>query len=251
MNRNATHPAYASTADGHIEMTADMTDKTNKSTVDETFNVFILLEHEFFVGAETGELDNLKDTYSTFTKSVVLLFHGDYNKSEVHSALIVAEDHLTIILEDSTNLEETCLRFIGRAINFIKRYINRIGEWIENHQPGNGEIGVVKATVSQEGINIEKESAINWDGKFTEIVELIYAMLLSGKVSTETDAEFIRGIFHLLGIKKTMTDYYKALKKIEEKHPKDDDAPGRCKLLSQLLGDTERELQRRYLGKAA
>ena len=48
-----------------------------------------------------------------------------------------------------------------------------------------------------------------------------------------------------------MTDYYKALKKIEEKHPKDDDAPGRCKLLMQLLDDTERELQRRYLGKAA
>lgn len=251
MNRNATLAAYGSTADGHIEMTADMTDKTNKSTVDETFNVFILLEHEFFVEAETGELHNLKDTYSTFTKSVVLLFHGDYNKSEVHSALIVAEDHLTIILEDSTNLEESCLRFIGRAINFIKRYINRIGEWIENHQPGNSEVSVVKAIVSEEGINIDKESAINWDGKFTEIVELVCALLLSGKVSTETDAEFIRGIFHLLGIKKTVTDYYKTLKKIEEKHPKDDDAPGRCKLLTQLLGDTEKELQRRYLGKAA
>lgn len=252
MNRNATQPACDScTADGHIGMTADMTDKTNKSTVDETFNVFILLEHEFLAGAETGELDTLKDTYSTFTKSIVLLFHGDYNKSEVHSALIVAEDHLTIILEDSTNLEENCLRFIGRAINFIKRYINRIGEWIENHQPENSEVGVLKATVSEDGINIEKESAINWDGKFTEIVELVCALLLSGKVAAETDAGFIRGIFHLLGIKKTVTDYYKALKKIEEKHPKDDDAPGRCKLLSQLLGDTERELQRRYLGKAA
>lgn len=251
MNSNATHPAYASTADGHIEMTADMTDKTNKSTVDETFNVFILLEHEFFVGAETGELDNLKDTYSTFTKSVVLLFHGDYNKSEVHSALIVAEDHLTIILEDSTHLGENCLRFIGRAINFIKRYINRIGEWIQTHKSGNSEVDVLKATVSEEGINIEKESVINWDGKFTEIVELVCALLMSGKIAAETDAEFIRGIFHLLGIKKTVTDYYKTLKKIEEKHPKDDDAPGRCKLLSQLLCDTERELQRRYLGKAA
>lgn len=251
MNRNTTHPVCLGTGDGHIGMTADMTDKTNKSTADETFNVFILLEHEFLAGAETGELDNLKDTYSTFTKSIVLLFHGEYNKSEVHSALIVAEDHLTIILEDSTHLEESCLRFIGRAINFIKRYINRIGEWIENHQPENNEVGVVKATVSKEGINIEKESAINWDGKFTEIVELVCALLLSGKVAAETDAEFIRGIFHLLGIKKTVTDYYKALKKIEEKYPKDDEAPGRCKLLSHLLCDTERELQRRYLGKAA
>lgn len=252
MNRNTTQPTCDSgAANGHIGMTADMTDKTNKSPVDESFNVFILLEHEFLAGAETGELDNLKNTYSTFTKSVVLLFHGDYNKSEVHSALIVAEDHLTIILEDSTHLGENCLRFIGRAINFIKRYINRIGEWIENHNPENIKVDVVKATVSEDGINIEQESAINWNGKFTEIVELVCALLMSGKIAAETDAEFIRGIFHLLGIKKTVTDYYKTLKKIEEKHPKDDDAPGRCKLLSQLLGDTERELQRRYLGKAA
>lgn len=251
MNRNTIHPAYNSTVDGHIEMTADMTDKTNKSTVDETFNVFILLEHEFFAGIETGELDNLKDTYSTFTRTVVMLFHGDYNKSEVHSAFIVAEDHLTVILEDSTNLEESYLRFIERAINFIKRYINRIGEWIESHPLKEGEVSVVKATVSGDDVNIDETTTINWDGKFTEIVELTYSLLLSGKVATETDAEFIRGIFHLLGIKKTVTDYYKALKKIEEKHPKDDDAPGRCKLLSQLLGDTERELQRRYLGKAA
>ena len=252
MNRNTTQPTCDNgAADGHIGMTADMTEKTNKSPVAESFNVFILLEHEFLAGAETGELDNRKDTYTTFTKSIVLLFHGDYNKSEVHSALIVAEDHLTIILEDSTHLEENCLRFIGRAINFIKRYINRIGEWIENHNPESIEVDVVKATISEEGINIEKESVINWDGKFTEIVELVCALLMSGKIAAETDAEFIRGIFHLLGIKKTMTDYYKTLKKIEEKHPKDDDAPGRCKLLSQLLCDTERELQRRYLGKAA
>lgn len=54
MNRNTTHPVCLGTADGHIGMTADMTDKTNKSTADETFNVFILLEHEFFVGAEHG-----------------------------------------------------------------------------------------------------------------------------------------------------------------------------------------------------
>lgn len=194
MNRNTTHPVCLGTADGHIGMTADMTDKTNKSTADETFNVFILLEHEFLAGAETGELDNLKDTYSTFTKTVVMLFHGDYNKSEVHSALIVAEDHLTVILEDSTHLEESYLRFIERAINFIKRYINRIGEWIESHPLKEGEVAVVKATVSGDEININGATTINWDGKFTEIVELIYALLLSGKVSTETDAEFIRGI---------------------------------------------------------
>lgn len=251
MDNNSTQPACDNVAKGHIETTAGMTDTTHKSPVDESFNVFILLEHEFLARIETGELDNLKDTYSTFTKTVVMLFHGDYNKSEVHSALIVAEDHLTVILEDSTHLEESYLRFIERAINFIKRYINRIGEWIESHPLKEGEVTVVKATVSGNEINIEEAATINWSGKFTEIVELVYALLLSGKVNTETDAEFIRGIFGLFGIKKAMTDYYKALKKIEEKHPKEDDAPGRCKLLKQLLDDTEKDLQKKYLGKAA
>ena len=74
MNRNATQSAYDSTADGHIGTTADMTDKPNESTVDETFNVFILLEHEFFVGAETGELDNLKDTYSHLPRALFCSF---------------------------------------------------------------------------------------------------------------------------------------------------------------------------------
>lgn len=251
MDNNSTQPACDSVAKGHIATTSGMTDTIHKPPVDESFNVFILLEHEFLAGIETGELDNLKDTYSTFTRTVVMLFHGDYNRSEVHSAFIVAEDHLTVILEDSTHLEESYLRFIERAINFIKRYINRIGEWIESHPLKEGEVAVVKAKVSGDEINIDGATTISWDGKFTEIVELIYALLLSGKVAAETDAEFIRGIFHLLGIKKTVTEYYKALKKIEEKHPKDDEAPGRCKLLSHLLCDTERELQRRYLGKAA
>lgn len=251
MDNNSTQPACDSVAKGHIATTSGMTDTIHKPPVDESFNVFILLEHEFLAGIETGELDNLKDTYSTFTRTVVMLFHGDYNRSEVHSAFIVAEDHLTVILEDSTHLEESYLRFIERAINFIKRYINRIGEWIESHTLKEGEVAVVKATISDDEIKIDEATTISWDGKFTEIVELIYALLLSGKVSTETDAEFIRRIFHLLGIQKTVTDYYKALKKIEEKHPKDDDTPGRCTLLMRLLGDTERELQRRYLGKAA
>lgn len=251
MDNSSTQPACDSVAKGHIATTSGMADTIHKPPVDESFNVFILLEHEFLAGIETGELDNLKDTYSTFTRTVVMLFHGDYNRSEVHSAFIVAEDHLTVILEDSTHLEESYLRFIERAINFIKRYINRIGEWIEQHPLKEGEVAVVKATVSDNEIKIDEATTISWDGKFTEIVELVCALLMSGKVAAETDAEFIRGIFHLLGIKKTVTDYYKTLKKIEEKHPKDDDTPGRCKLLMQLLCDTERELQRRYLGKAA
>ena len=241
---------YDDVANGHIELTAGMTEN-NKSLVCESLNIFILIEHEFFIGVEAGELDNLKDTYATFTKAIVMLFHGSHNKSEVHSALIVAEDHLTVILEDYTHLDADFLRFVERAIKFIKRYIDRIGEWVKNNPMSDGEVAIVTASVSEDSATIEDVSSIQWEGKFTELVELVFALIISGKISSETDAEFIRAIFHVLGIKKSLTDYYKALKKIEEKHPKEDDAPGRCKVLMQLLHDTEKELQRRYLGKAA
>lgn len=250
MAHNSTQPLCDSVANGHIERTIDMTEN-NKSLVNESLNIFLLIEHEFFIGVESGELDNLKDTYATFTKSIVMLFHGSHNKSEVHSALIVAEDYLTIILEDSTHLDGNFLRFVERAIKFIKRYIVRICEWVRYHSLIRGEASMSAATISETEISDKEVSSIQWEGKFTELVELVFALIISGKVSAETDAEFIRTIFLSLGIKKSLTDYYKALKKIEEKHPKEDDAPGRCKVLVQLLQDTEKELQRRYLGKRA
>lgn len=250
MAHNSTQPLCDSVAEGHIETTVGMTGN-NKSLVSESLNMFILIEHEFFIGVEAGELENLKDTYATFTKAIVMLFHGSHNKSEVHSALIVAEDYLTIILEDSTHLDENFLRFVGRAIKFIKRYIDRIGEWVKDNPLNDGEVAIVSATVSDDSIAVEEVSSIQWEGKFTELVELVLALLISGKVSSETDAEFIRTIFRIFGVKKSLTEYYKALKKIEEKTPKDDDVPGRCKVLVQLLQDTEKELQRRYLGKRA
>lgn len=250
MAHNPKQSTCDSVAEGHIETTVGMTEN-NKSLVSESLNMFILIEHEFFIGVEAGELDNLKDTYATFTKAVVMLFHGSHNKSEVHSALIVAEDYLTIILEDSTHLDENFLRFVERAIKFIKRYIDRIGEWVKNNPLNEGEVAIVSATVSEDCIAVDEVSSIQWEGKFTELVELVFALLISGKISAETDAEFIRSIFRIFGVKKNVTEYYKALKKIEEKTPKDDDAPGRCKALRQLLEDTEKELQRRYLGRRA
>lgn len=237
-------------AEGHIESTVGMTEN-NKSNTSVSFNIFLLIEHDFFIGIEAGELANLKDTYATFTKAIVMLFHGSHNKSEVHSALIVAEDHLTVILEDSTHLDDNFIRFIERAIRFIKRYISRIGEWTNNKPVYDNEISIVSASISEDSVAVEEVSTIRWAGKFTELVELVFSLLISGKLSAETDAEFIRSILRIFGVKKTLTDYYKALKKIEEKHPKGNDTLGRCKILPQLLEDTEKELQRRYLGKSA
>lgn len=251
MTDTITSSGSESVAEGHIERHFDMTDTSSQSHICGSLNIFVLIEHEFFIGMETGELDNLKDTYATFTKAIVMLFHGGHNKSEVHSALIVAEDHLTIILEDSTHLDESFLRFVERAIRFIKRYIDRIGEQVKEFLPNEIGVAMVSATVSEDGVKIEEAATIQWEGKFTEAVELVSSLLISGKVSSETDAEFIRSVFRLLGIKKSLTDYYKALKKIEEKQPKGDGNPGRCVLLPRLLSDTEKEWQNKYLGRPA
>ena len=234
---------------GHTEAQYGMTE-TNRNSSPE-LDLFFLLEHDFIIGANTGNLEDVNTTYAMFTKEIVMLFHGDHHKSYIHSALIVAEDHLSIILEDSPHLGNHLLRFIDRAIKFIKRYIDRMGEWITEHPRKDGEVTVVSARVDEDDITVEGATTLQWEGKFTELVEFIFSLLISGKISTDTDAEFIRRVFHLFGVNKSLTDYYKALKKIEEKHPKDDDLPGRCKLLAQLLKDTEKELQRRYLGKAA
>lgn len=248
---NSTQLRCNGDTDGHIEAVGDMTGDHNKFLVKESLNIFILIEHEFFLGVEAGELDNLKDTYATFTKAIVMLFHGSHNKSEVHSALIVAEDHLTVILEESTHLDDNFTRFIERAIKFIKRYIGRIGEWTKYKPVNDNDIPIVTATITEDCVAVEEVSTIRWEGKFTELVELVFSLLISGKISAETDAEFIRAILRIFGVKKNLIDYYKALKKMEEKHPKGDDSPGRCKALPQLLEDTEKELQRRYLGKSA
>lgn len=40
-------------AEGHIETTIGMTGN-NKSLDSESLNIFILIEHEFFIGVETG-----------------------------------------------------------------------------------------------------------------------------------------------------------------------------------------------------
>lgn len=92
---------------------------------------FILLEHEFIHGARTRVLSDVMNTYSTFTKTVVALFHGEHSMSDIHSALIVAEDHLTIILEDS-QLDDSFLRFVERAIKFIKDISGESGNGRKN-----------------------------------------------------------------------------------------------------------------------
>ncbi len=93
-------------------------------------NMFILLDHDFITEVSCGsDSRKIYETYLSFTREIVSVYHGKHSKDEIRSALIIAEDHLTILLEDISEDCEVAVKFVGRAINFLKKYIQSIAEW--------------------------------------------------------------------------------------------------------------------------
>lgn len=193
-------------------------------------NLNVLIDHIFCIEAEKGTSPNFRCSYQEFTKVIATLFHGNHDMEHVHTALILAEDHLTIILEDCEgNHSDEFMRFIERAIKFIKRYIARILGNTTAVEVAKGNIEEVKTD----------DAIFVWKGKFTGLVEIIRALLVAKYITPKCDAHFIRTIFKLFGLKKTVNDYYKALRKLEEKAPKKQDDPQRCVALRHLLEELE------------
>lgn len=225
--------AYGGHPDSQAEMTATKT----------PLDMFALTEHDFTISIETGEITNIGEHYITFKRLVVTIYHGAHCKDEIRSALHLAEDHLTSLLEDNVELDGELKKFVKRAIKFIQKYSVQIADRFAS-QPGSKSAS--KATVAESEIVFEE--ILGWNGKFTEISELISALLLSGKVECSSDAVFIRTILRLFGIKKTTTDYYKTVDKMYERSvTKNPDGIGRCHFLIDLLDDTETEWKRLYL----
>lgn len=228
--------------DGHIVCDNDMTvstQKQDKPNLTIAIRFTILIEHTFCTEVVTGSSNNLSFSYQEFTRDVVNLFHGNHDMEHIHTALILAEDHLSIILEDNQTLTPEYLRFIERAIVFIRKYLARITGF-------TGKVEVSSDTSSQEDVKTE-EPTFRWNGKFTELVELLSALFIGEYVESTYKSQFIRSIFKTFGVNKTMNDYYKTLRKLEEKTPKEDNAPKRCVILPRLLSLTEEAWQEKYL----
>lgn len=220
----------------------DMTVSTQKQSAPAiliAIRFTILIEHTFCSEVQNGTSDNLNFSYQEFTRDIVNLFHGNHDKEHIHTALILAEDHLTIILEDNQTLSPEYLRFIERAISFIRKYLARITGFSTKVEVINENPGAIE--------KVEEETTFKWNGKFTELVELLSALFIGEYVESTYKSEFIRFMFKVLGVKKTMNDYYKTLRKMEEKTPKEDDAPKRCVILPRLLCLTENAWQEKYL----
>ena len=163
---------------GHVACETTVTAETtapcdNMSPSD----LFVLLDHEFLIEVNEGtDTRRIYESYLSFTRAIVSVYHGRYSKDEIRSALIIAEDHLTIMLEDISGECEMAVKFVGRAINFIKRYIQSIAEWFAAN-------GMAEKLETPENKSCASESvsttaySFGFNGEFTEFVELVDALL--------------------------------------------------------------------------
>lgn len=237
---------------GHaVSPTAVAADKTEPTEAMSSVDLFILLDHEFIIEVNDGTDDRrIYETYLSFTRAIVSVYHGRHSKDEIRSALIIAEDHLTIMLEDITEECDIAVRFVGRAINFIQKYIQSIAEWFA----ANGMAEKKTVTEKKAGLD-ETESAtaysFGFNGEFTEFVELTDALLeyeCFDKINDGTfkDSTFIRVMLDLFGFGHKTVNHFRATRnKIYNKIPKE--GKGRCKFLPGILENIEDIWEKRFM----
>ena len=106
---------------GHTSICADVT--TNRKEY-EALEITLLIEHDLIIELEEGRIHNASKKYREFTKIVAILFHGHHSPDEIRTALILAEDHLTVILEDGDIECAISFKYAEKALNLIRRLIN-------------------------------------------------------------------------------------------------------------------------------
>ena len=231
------------TKGGHTLSDENVTaSSSNQEEAPATLDVFVLLDHVFFMVIFSDTPENIYKAYLSFTKDILSLYHGKYDKDEIRSALIIAEDHLTILIEDSESGCEASIKFAGRAIKFLKQYIQLIAE--KCVAQGIAE----KKEVTTENLRFLAYTFI-WGHKFTEFIEIVEGILemecirniAQGEVK---EALFIRVMMDLFGFKdKTLQDYRAARNKLRRKAPK---ADGKCKMLQDLKDNLEAAWTKSY-----
>lgn len=216
---------------------------TNQEDAQAALDVFVLLDHAFFMVIFSDTPENIYKAYLSFTKDILSLYHGKYDKDEIRSALIIAEDHLSILIEDSESGCEVSIKFAGRAIKFLKQYIQLIAE--KCVASGIAE----KKEVTTESSRISAYT-FKWGFKFTEFIEIMEGILEMECISDIAQGEvkealFIRVMMNLFGFKdKTLQDYRGARNKLRHKVPKDS---GNAKILRKIIDNLEKSWENYYL----
>lgn len=190
---------------GHTSRTADVT-----TTENETLNIMLLIEHDFIIGLEEGKIENAAKTYREFTKIVAQLCHGNHSHKEIRTALVLAEDHLTVILDDEEIECAISFKYAEKALEFIKRFLNYHGEKAEIVQ---------KAEEGQLVFSKQPVKVFGWKLSFTDLVELLDALIEMEAIDIpeRCKKDFLNAIFKLFGVNKTAADFNKARHKLAEK----------------------------------
>lgn len=244
--KNSTPPdAYKDGHDAPMESVTAPQEKTNDNAA-MPVNLFALTDHDFIceVIADT-DAKRIYEAYLRFTRDILTLYHGQHSKDEIHSALIIAEDHLTILLEDIEDGSEVSIKFVGRAIKFLKQYIQRLAERCVS-------VGVAEKKDVVEESKPATCYTFKFARPFNQLVELLDSLIniecfeniRSGEIKEST---FIRFMLDLCGFShKTVRDYRAARNKLYQKAPPP--GQGRCKMLPDMQAVTERVWEEKYFG---
>lgn len=231
---------------GHTASMTSVTASQPTSGPNKTLDIFMLTDHDFIVEVlADSDANKIYETYLRFTRDILTLYHGQHSKDEIHSALIIAEDHLTILMEDIEDGSEVSIKFVGRAIKFLKQHIQRLADKC-----------VFAGVAEKKEVVEETKPATAYTFKFTrpfnQLVELLDALtnikcfenIENGEVR---ESAFIRFMLDLFGFRhKTLRDYRAARNKLYQKAPPP--GQGRCKLLPDMQTITEKIWEEKYFG---
>lgn len=232
---------------GHtVSMTSVTASQTKSNNSDMTLDIFMLTDHDFIVEVLADkDANKIYETYLRFTRDILTLYHGQHSKDEIHSALIIAEDHLIILMEDIEDGSEVSIKFVGRAIKFLKQHIQRLAEKCVS-------VGVAEKKEVVEESKPATAYTFKFTRPFNQLVELLDSLINikcfenieNGEVK---ESAFIKFMLDLFGFKhKTLRDYRAARNKLYQKAPPP--GQGRCKMLPYMQTVTEKIWEDKYFG---
>lgn len=108
----------------------------------------------------------------------------------------MAEDHLTVILEDGDIECAISFKYAEKALNFIRRFLNYHSKAAENTVTDSADVAKTtdKAPVQE----------FMWKMTFTDLVEMLDALIEMNAVEIPERCrkDFITAVFRLFGVKK-------------------------------------------------
>ena len=237
--------AYKGGRTGH---TARATATQDSSQSAMALVIFILIDHDFVNELHTGTPERLNKLYLHFTREVVALYHSSGNRNEIRSALVLAEEHLTVILESIDKVFVVSINLICRALNFLQKYLTDEAE-TENNDVKQEAMEVVDDTDEMRIYTVAEMPTFGWTGKFTEVVQLIESIIDMEYINNcdKNASAFKRLMLDIFGFKeKTLKHYHASRHKQCMRIIKTENGKKRCSFLYDLFTNLEESWHERF-----